>query len=355
MSNSTITLQNRLNFCSTHGDLLPLSGVGGYTDEPGLTLCNDALSDLISDPNDWKFNRVEMPMLVSCPNKQDQLFAGATVFALNFTGTNPSTGWFSQGWGIALANANGIVNTSGTVVVTTLENHRIPVGAQIFMIGNVMQTSGGGGSSASFYNSTFADNGTSSSWSGGWTVTAVTGNTLTFAATAGMNSGDVMGAPGITNFGYLTSASFQEMNNTSSPPNIQPCTAYRELPRVSRVANPDSISVLADLGTGVLKIRYHMVPGSTTWGAQMVYQAKAPLKVSLTDTWAPFPDNYQAVINQALLYRMYRYLNDPKADSEYKKLLAEIGKIQGTDATEATDVHLQPAESLMDTSYWGFW
>jgi hypothetical protein len=291
-----------------------------------------------------------MPMLVTCPNKQDQLFGGACVFTLNFTGTNPSTGWVSQGWGIALASANGIVNTSGTVVVTTLENHRIPVGALIFMIGNVAAT--GNAATASAYNSTFTDNGTNSSWSNGWTVTAITSNTLTFAATTGQNNGDVLGAPGITNFGYLTSASFQEMNNTSSPPYIQLCTAYRELPKISRIGNPNSISVLADLGNGVLKIRYSLVPGNTTWGAQMVYQAKAPLKVSLTDTWAPFPDNFQAVINQALMYRMYRYLNYPTADNEYKKLREEIAKIQGTDATETTDVFLQPQESLMDIGWY---
>jgi hypothetical protein len=343
-SNTTLTLQNILNFCSTHGDLLPLAGVGGYTDEPGLSLCNDALSDLISDPNDWKFNRVEMPMIVTCPNKIDQLFAGASVFALNYTGTASNPGWFSQGWGIQLASANGVVNAAGTVTVTTLENHRIPVGATIYMIGNTLAA----------YNSIFTDNGTNSVWSNGWTVTAVTANTITFIATTGQNNGDVTGAPGITNFGYATSACYQEMNNTSSPPNINPATTYRELPFISLVANPDKISVMQDLGTGVLKIRHNRVPGSTTWGAKIVYQAKAPLKVSLTDNWAPFPDNYSTVIRQAVLYRMYRYLNDSKADTEFKKLQAEIAKIHGTDSTETTDVQLQP-DTLMGGDNNGEW
>ena len=35
-NNCTITLQNRLNYVSTHGDLLPLANVGGFIDEPGL-------------------------------------------------------------------------------------------------------------------------------------------------------------------------------------------------------------------------------------------------------------------------------------------------------------------------------
>jgi hypothetical protein len=353
MSNNTITLQSTLNFASTHADLLPLAGVGGYTDEPGLSLCNDALSDLISDPNDWKFNRVEMPMIVTCPNKLDQLFAGASIFTLNYTGTSSQAGWFSQGWGIQLASANGITVAGGVVTVNTLEQHRIPVGALIYMIG-VTATTG----TAANYNSVFTDNGTNSSWSVGWTVTAVGPTSISFAAVSGQNNGDVLGAPGITNFGYATSACFQEMNNTSSPPNINPGTTYRELPYVSLISNPEKVAVMADLGTGVLKIRYNRVPGSATWGAKIVYQAKAPLKVALTDNWAPFPDNYSAVYRQALLYRMYRYLNDSKADTEFKKLQAEIAKVHGTDQTETTDVSLQP-ESLMDNGggfgNYGYW
>ena len=344
MSNNTLTLQSVVNFCSTHADLLPLAGVGGYTNEPALSLCNDALSDLISDPNDWKFNRVEMPFFVTTPNVQDYQFGGACVFALNATGSGTS-GWLSQGWGIALATNNGIVNNSGTVTVNTLQTHRIPVGAAIYMAGNTNAA----------YNSTFTDNGTTSQWSGSWTVTAVGPNSLTFVATAGQSNGDVTGAPGIYNFGYATSATLQEVNNNSSPPNQEPCTAYRELPVVSRVANPDKVAVMADNGDGTLKIRMHMVPGTTTWAVNLVYQAKAPLKVSLTDTWAPFPDNFSAVVRQALLYRMYRYLNSPMADNEYKKLQVEIQKVQGTDDAEATDVHLQPEESLMSNDYWGWW
>lgn len=340
--NSTITLQNRLNFASTHGDLVALSNVGGFQDEPGLTLANDVLSDLISDPNDWKFNRVELPMLVSCPNKQDQQFAGASVFVL---GSN------SQGWGIDLASNNAIVDNTGTVTVTTLETHRVTVGLTIYLTGVVAAS--GNAANASVYNAVFSDNGTNSSWSNGFVVTAVGAKTISFAAISGMNNGDTLGAPGITNFGYLTSVTFQEMNNSSSPPNLRPGTAYRELPRISTVANPDSIAVMQDLGTGVLRIRWHRVPGTVTWGALVIYQAKAPLKTSLGDTWAPFPDNMQSVINQALLYRMYRYLNDPKADAEFKKLQMVIAKAHGVDQAETTDVNIQP-DSLMGSGEWGY-
>jgi hypothetical protein len=345
------TLQQIGNFASTHVDLLPLSNVGGYTNEPLLSICNDALSDLIADPNDWKFNRNEMPFFITCPNKQDYLFAGACVFCLNQTTSSPQPGWLSQGWGIDLASNNAITVSGGVVTVNTLETHRIPVGAVIYMNGVTMTT----GTTAN-YNSTFTDNGTVSQWGGNsWTVTAITNTSLSFSASAGQNNGDIGGAAGITNFAYGTSASMQEVNNNSSPPNQYPLTYRRELPVISRVAIPSQVAVMTDLGTGVLKIRMHMVPSSTTYAVNIVYQGKPPIKTSLTNDWSPFPDNYAHVYRQAVLYRMYRYLNDPKADNEYKKLEAEIMKVQSADDAESTDVSLQPSEPLMDNSYWGWW
>lgn len=347
---STITLQTVVNFASTHGDLLPLSGVGGYTNEPALSLCNDALSDLISDPNDWVFNRVEMAPLFTCPNKQDYLFAGACAFTLNSSGANAGT---SQGWAIDLSSNNAITVSGGVVTVNTLEPHRLAVGQTVYLTGVTMST----GTSAK-YNSTFTDNGSVSQWNTGWVITAVTTSSFSFAATTGQNNSDAGGAPGITNFGYATSASMQEVNNNSSPPNTYPLSAKRELPVSSRVSIPEKVSVIADLGTGVLKIRLLWVPSTTVYAVNIVYQAQAPLKTSLTQTWAPFPDNYAAVIRQALLYRMYRYLNSPTADNEYKKLQAEIAKIQAADDATQTDVGLQPSEPIMDASYdgmYGWW
>jgi hypothetical protein len=341
MSNSTITLQTTVNFCSTHGDLLPLSGVGGYTNEPALTLCNDALSDLISDPNDWAFNRVEMAPLFTCSKKQDYLFAGACAFSLGGT---------SQGWAIDLASNNAITVSGGVVTVNFLEAHRFAVGDTIYLTGVVMSPG-----TTSKYNSTFSDNGSTSGWTTGWVITATTTTSVSFTATTGQVNSDVGGAPGITNFGYVTSGSLQELNNTSSPPNVLPLTVKRELPVISSIANPEKVCMLADQGTGVLKFRFAPVPGSTIFAANIVYQAKAPLKTSLSNTWAPFPDNFSAAYNQALLYRMYRYLNSPTADNEYKKLQAEIAKVQGADDGAQTDVELQPEDGLMGNNILGWW
>lgn len=347
MSNSTLTLQSTINFASTHGDLLPLTGVGGYTNEPALSLCNDALSDLITDPNDWVFNRKEMPVFFTAINKQDYLFAGADAFTLGVGST------VSQGWAIDLSSASAITVTAGVVTVNTLEAHRFAIGDTVYMTGVVMTTG-----TAANYNSTFTDNGSMSQWTGGWVITAVATKSFSFAAITGQNNNDVGGAPGITDFGYATSASMVELNNNSSPANVYPLVTKRELVVSSRVSVPEKVAIMADLGTGVLKIRLLWLPSSTTFGINIVYQAKAPLKTSLSQTWAPFPDEQGAVIRQALLYRMYRYLNSPIADAEYQKLQVAIRKAQAGDDAAPTDVNVQPTEPLMDNSVdgmFGWW
>jgi hypothetical protein len=333
LSNSTITLQSIINLASTHADLLPLTNVGGYTDEPALSLCNDAIAEILTAPNDWKFNQVFPTMLVTTPNKQDYLYGGASAFTLGST---------SAGAAIALASATGISESGTTVTVNTLEAHRFSVGDTVYMTGNTVAA----------YNSTFTDNGSSSVWSGGWVITAKTSTSFTFThASSGLATS---GAPGITDFGWLSEASMVEMNNTSSPQNIRQLRAVRDLPRWSQVGNPEKVCVSNDQGDGTLKIRFYFVPGSTIWGVNLVYQAKAPLKTALTQTWSPIPDNFSNVIRQALLARMYRYINSSNQTVEYQKLQKEIAKASGYDDAEQSNVYVTPEDGGLMNSGDGY-
>lgn len=331
---STITLQTVVNLASTHSDLMPLAGVGGYNQEPALSLCNDTLQDLLSAPHDWKFNAIDMPFLVTANTRQDYLFAGATAFTL---------GSDSAGASIGLGSASAVTVTSGVVTVNTLESHQFSVGDTVYHAGVTMTT----GTTAN-YNSTFTQNATSSTWSGGWVITAVTTKSYSFAAVSGQANGDIGGATGITDFGWLASATARELNNNSSPGNIRPVEAVRLLPVSGRTDNPSKVSVQKDLGTGVVKIRFECATGSTIWCINLVYQAKAPLLTQLSQTWAPFPDEFSYVYRQGLLYRMYRYLNSPMQAAEFQKFQETILKATGADDREASDVHCYPESSLID-------
>jgi hypothetical protein len=332
----TITLLNRVNLASTHVDLQPLSGVGGFTNEPALTLCNDAISELLLSEIDWKFNRVDAPLMVTAPNKQDYTVAGACAFTL---GGNP------QGAHIGLASNNAITESGTTVTVNFLEPCRFAVGDVMYMAGNTVAA----------YNSTFTDDGTSSSWSGGWTILTVSADKKSVTFTHASSGLAASGAPGITDFGWLTSATTVIMTDTSSPQQTDILTAVKELQPWSKVATkPLKVCVLKDNGDGTLKVRFYETPGSTLLGVKLVYQAKAPLKTSLSDNWSPFPDNYSSLYTQALLYRMYRYLDSTgsKTQSEYNKLQQEMARANGAADREQTDVHICPEESFLDGYGW---
>lgn len=347
MPNITLTLQSVVNLASTHADLLPLSGVGGYSNQPALDLCTDAASEIINDDTDWKWNAQELSTanqpLITSANKQDYLFAGATAFVLG--GANVQ----SCGAALDLSTNNAITVTSGVVTVVTLENHRFAVGTAVYLLGVVMSIG-----AASAYTSTHKDDGVTSQYTVSWVITAVTSNTFSFAATNSQLNGDVGGAPGINDFGWIDTCQMRELNNISSPPNIRQLRGVRDVVRWGRVADPEEIALVMDLGTGVLKFRFYYVPGSVIWSVGISYQKASPTFTALTQTWAPIPDMYSSLVRQALLYRMYRYLNSPTAPFEYQKLQQELQKARGRDSAEESNTYIVPEDSLVDNGFGWF-
>jgi len=359
---STITLQSIANFCSTHSDLLPLTGVGGFTSEPFISIANDAMAEIINNDQDWKWNTVEIcdlvqtfgPLITSM-NKQDYLFAGASAFVLQVSGASAVV---SSGAAIDLIANGGVTVAAGVVTVKTLEPHRFQVGNIVNLLGLVFTTG-----TAANYNSSYSDNGNVTAWGTGYTITAVTAKSFSFAAVAGQANNDVGGAPGfgvsnggtvqLGGMGWLSGCTMFELNNNSSPPNWRQMKAVGYLSKWSRVSDPDKVAIVQDYGTGVLKVRFNQIPGGVIWAVNLVYQVAAPLLTNMAGTWAPIPDKYNDLIRQAALYRCYRYLNpnSTATQNEFKKLEQVLAKSQGTDNAEESNVYLQPENGLVD-DYW---
>lgn len=334
---STVTLQKVVDLARTHVELLPVAGVGGFTDEPALSLCNSVLQELLANPLDWKFNRAEMPMLCTAPNKQDYLFAGATVFSLSST---------QQGWAADLTSNNGLTQSAGVVTVKTLENHNFAIGDVVYL--NNFQLANG---SASVYNATLVQNGSSSTWTGGVTITGVAAKSFTFAGVTSETSG----ALGITDFGWLAGGTRIGISTNSAIFPTRHIEAVRDQQPYGYSATPEKVNVVQDLETGVLKIRFIPVPGTTIWGVNLVYQKKAPLITALLNAvWTPFPDELSYVYRQGFLAMAYRYVNSPRADVEYQKFQSAIMKALGADDRETSDRHLYPDVGI-DTNVGNFW
>lgn len=354
---SNLTLTAVANFCSTHADLLPLTGVGGYTEEPFLSIASDAMAEIINDTQDWKWNSLELfdvvttfQPLITSMNKQDYLFAGASAFVLQVS--NGAASVVSSGAAIDLEANGGVVVSGGVVTVKTLEPHRFAIGNVVNLTGLVFATG-----TAANYNSLFTDSGSTSTWATGYTITAVTAKSFSFAAVTGQNNSDAGGAPGISDYGWLSGCTMMELNNNSSPPNWKPVKAVQSLPKWSRVSDPAQVAVVEDYGTGVLRLRFHQIPGGVVWAVNLTYQKAAPLFTTMQyTTWAPIPDKFSDLIRQAVLYRMYRYLNpnSQATTTECQKFKAVLAKSKGANDAEESNVYLQPEEGLLD-DYWPSW
>ncbi len=335
---STKKLQQTVNLASQSADLLPLAGVGGYTNEPALTLCNDTLQEALAAPNAYKWNRAFMPPFMTSPNKQDYVVTGAVAFLL---------GSQSFGVGIALATAStpGISRSLFVTTVTCVEPHNLTssaVGQTLYMLGNT----------DSQFNSTFTNNGQVAQFSGGWVITSVP-NTTQIVFTHSVSGTATSGAPGITDFGWLETASVTELNNNSPVPNLRQVRAVSYLtPSTIATGVPGKVCVLVDNGDGTLIVRFREIPSTTIWTANLVYQKKAPLKTALTDTWSPIPDEYGYVYTQGFLSRAYRYINSPRSEAEDAKFQRAIQKAVAQGDEEPTDTSVIPEASLVDG--WGY-
>lgn len=322
---ATKTIQQTVNYCTTLAELMPLSGVGGYVNEPALTLANNTLQKLLAQPYAWKFNRVEPAVLVPRPYHQDMLWAGASAWTAE-----------DGGIGIQLASASGITQSSFTVTVTTLEDHPFVTGRTVYMTGNGVAA----------YNSTFTQGPTSSGWSGGWTIASTpTARTFTFVhASSGLGTS---GASGITDFGWLESASFTDTRDTASTPYVFPMRAVRNIAPSSDAGVMKKVCAWNTSTAGVLKVRFYPYPGLVPYAVALVYQAKAPLKTALTNTWSPFPDEYGFVYQQEFVAQAYDYIDSRKAPSAAVKAKEAAMLALGHDDSEDADESISPEEGLM--------
>jgi hypothetical protein len=197
----TLTIQNVVNLASTHTELMPLAGVGGYQNEPALSLANDVVSELLLGgtglvtgqdlgPFPWKCNRATSNLFVTNYGKNDYLWAGASAFTL--TGSLTAAA-------VDLKSNSGITEAAGTVTVKTLETHGFVVGDTVYMTGLPDAA----------YNSVFTPGPQNSVWSGGFVVLSVGANKKSFTfATGSGQAGLTSGASGITDFGWGESFSF---------------------------------------------------------------------------------------------------------------------------------------------------
>ena len=353
--NQTTTVQKIVDQLKIHTNLQNFFNVGGIPNEPGLTICNNALQILLSLSNAWKHNRQELSgppagsgnFFVTQYGVTDYLHAGACAFTLlnNITPSLPSGGASIDLAASPVGGGTSAISvTAGVVTVQTLQPHPFQVGQTVYMVGNTL----------SAYNSIFTyQNGLNptSAWTNGWVITAVPDNMhFKFAATAGQNNADATGAPGITNWGWMESAYVTDINNTSFP---QPVFKILAVDRIAPAyySNGDTLQVamMIDFNNGVLKFRISEPFSLYCWQVNCVYQAR-PAKLVSPQSVFQWPDNWSFVLHEMCLWQAYRFAKGiSAAETTAQKAAASeaIGMARAAEDVEDANEGLSPDKSLM--------
>jgi hypothetical protein len=349
--NQSTTVQKTIYQCSLHTKLQNFFNIGGILNEPALTIANNTNQMLLAYPNAWKFNAVELNLMngnffVSQFGVQDYRHAGACAFSL-LTSSSSTSSYPAGGVGIDLAanpingSTGAITVSNGTATVQSLDPHPFIVGNTVYMSGNTQ----------SVYNSTWSFNSLlqTSGWSNGWVVTAVPDQYhFQFAATGGQTM--TSGAPGITNWGWMQSASQSDPNSLQFPAPVTPIIAVDRLsPAYTSTGEKLSVAMMVDYNNGVLKFRLSEPMGTYPYQFNVTYQARAP-KLTTPLSIFQWPDNLSFVLQEVALWQAFRFatgLSTAETSAQLQMAQMAIQNARAADDREDTAEALIPSRSLM--------
>jgi hypothetical protein len=341
---STITVQSIINYTRVHVALKNLLGVGGFSNEPGMSIANDVLQFLLAKPFSWKFNRKDLPFFVTQPFTQDYFFAGAGAFTLSPLVTTGTANVGGGGVGVDLALNNGITQSGSTVTVNCLQRHNFTAGQTVYF-NNVVDQSG---ALVSALNAvlTVDTNAVTAIWSGGFTITAVTATTFQFTLAAPIST---CGAPGINDFGWLEAAALTDFSNTAVPQPTGPIEAADRITPTSLVGEPAKVAAYKDLGTGVMVFRVDPAAGTYNMAVNLTYQARARVLVNPQDKWSPWPDNLAYVLRSG--FKAYAYDLSDRSESEkmrqMQKFMMDAQSAKEYEDSEESNLGFAPRTPLM--------
>lgn len=314
---STISLRNVIDFNRSRVRMIQLVNVGGIPNQPGLDICNDVLQTLLSSPNNWKFNKLELPSFTSIPNQQDYWVSGCTaavdrkaIVSLNSMLSDPP----------------GLVPYGVDVVATF--NRFAPNGIQglgtsqmppLFRPGDLVTIKGAGNGA---YNGTFP-------------ISDVPDLT-SFVYQLPDSGLEPDGGQGINLLNWVEHSTLEDWLSTAWVKPRRDIEVVSSLNVESIVQPPfkvamqfENVLICPTLSISELMIRFWPVPSSQIWRALIFYQMKAALRTSLDDNWAPWPDELSYVLRSGVYSKALDHGEDPRAPLADQKWQQDIARALG--------------------------
>ena len=314
---STISLRNVIDFNRTRVRMIQLINVGGIPNQPGLDICNDVLQTLLSAPNNWKFNKAELPSFTTIPNQQDYWVSGCTasvdrkaIVSLNSMLSVPP-GLEQVGNDVTASYDRFAPNG-----IQGLGTSQMP---PLFGIGDQVTIKGAGDG---FYNGTF-------------TITDVPSVTsFTYQLP---NSGLAPdGGQGINLLNWVEHSTLEDWLSTAFVKPRRDIEVVSSLNVESIVQPPfkvagqfENVLICPTVAISEWMIRLWPVPSSQIWRVLIFYQMKASLRSSLDENWSPWPDELSYVLRSGVYSKALDHGEDPRAPLADQKWQADIARALG--------------------------
>lgn len=292
---STLTPQYIIDVVLTSKGMKPLVNVGGIANQPGLSICNQTLQQLLSAPYAWRFNKNAIGVFTTIANQQDYLISGCNIvrtgrWALHVNAQNST-------------NGAGLTQ-SGTTVTATFNDfapNGYPAGSGP-VVGDPIVVAG---AKDSKYNISA-------------TVTAATSSTLQYTAAGGAGTPD--GGQGISNINWMEHVTLSDFQSSATVIPVHDVEIAASLPMESIIQPPmkfayqvDTVFTGSNLSITCPLIRAWPVPSSQIWGVYLFFQAKAPRIASLSGTWTPWPDDLEYVLVTGVKAFALDWWEDPRS------------------------------------------
>lgn len=77
---STITINAVVDWARTQTKMVPIVGVGGFSNEPAMTIANNVIQEMLAYPYNWKFNRTSLTAFDSTEGTQEYTSTSVSNF-----------------------------------------------------------------------------------------------------------------------------------------------------------------------------------------------------------------------------------------------------------------------------------
>lgn len=305
MGNSTTKLQSVVDFARTYPELNPVLAMGGFSQEPALTIANDVMIAMLSKPYSPKWNEFKYPFFYTNSFQQD--------YAFNVN----NLAWLQEG---VMVDIN---STSQPKNKYTLETNRylpetsVQYGypGQVCWAPNdqmIYATWGGGN----------LNEGSLSNPGPGSTYGPLISNIVNGVLSQPANPIDQIVDPN-GNFwrlsNYISAPSPIVLGSTQPtwPTVIQYPTATQ--PNITATTQADGTGIWTAINPKGQGLRVNPIPSQQgrVFQGRIVAQLRAPMFTSLSQTLEPIPDDFAGYFRRGFIAYSYMHHKDPKVRAKF--------------------------------------